>query len=369
MKFTIPKYKLETLILMADSIIEHKISSIIFSNIILEVKENKLFISASDSQIVFKAIEEIEVVEDGKVLINSKKLSDIIKVLPDDEIQFTSDENYNITINPINSTSNLKYNLKGIIEEDYNLEINIDQSSMFEYNIEQLKEMVNKISFATADDDPVYSLNGIYLEVLDNKFSMVSTDNKRLCYNYQFENEPNQTLVVPKKFFNIINKIKTTSENILLGIQEKKISAKIDNLLIESYLLEPNYPKYKNIFPKSIEYNVTINTNEFKNKLKAISALIENNKDPITFEFQTDKLHIYTKNSEFGNAEDNMNIEYRQDSKTINMSYNNINDFIKVINSENFTMEFGEKARIILMKPDVQDDNYTFNYLSVTVQN
>jgi len=368
MKFTIPKYKLENLVLMADSIIEHKISSIIFSNIILEAKENKLFISASDSQIIFKATEEIEIEEEGKILLNSKKLADIIKVLPDDEIIFTSDENYNITINPKTVSSGLKFNIKGIIEEDYNLDISIDKSTMFEYKFEQLKEMVNKIVFATADDDPVYSLNGIFMEIKDNKFSMVATDNKRLCYNYQFSEEPEKTIVVPKKFFNIINKIKTVTENIFLGIQDKKISATIDNITIESYLLEPNYPNYKNIFPKSIVYNAKINTAEFKNKLKAVSALVDNNKDAITFDFQMDKLHIYTKSSEFGNAEDYMEIEYRQDPKTINLAFNNINDFIKVIDCEFFTVEFGEKARIILFKPEIQNEEYTFNYLSVSVQ-
>jgi len=368
MKLIIPKYKLENLIIIADSIVENKISSVIFSNMILEAFGNKLYISASDSQITFKANDDAEVIDEGRILVNAKMFSEIIRVLPDDDIEITTDQELNVRIKPVNKEKQLKFELKGIVEDEYKLNIEFDEKDLFQYKFDLLKEMISKVIFAAADNDPVFSLNGVYLEAIDNKLSLVATDKKRLSYVYQFEDESRIKIVVPKKFFHILNKIKTSNENIMIGLFQKKIIMMIDKIVIQSYLLEPNFPNYKNIIPKDTKFSVKINLEEFKRKLRIISPMINPNDDSIIFDFDIDKLHIHTKATDIGNVEDFMSCEFRQDAVTLYVSHKNIFDTMKVLDCNDFIMEFDENPKTILIKPSEQNDDYNFIYITVSIQ-
>lgn len=368
MKFIAPKYKIENLIILADSIIENKVSSIIFSNIVLEVKENNLIIMASDSQIYFKAMEEVEVVEEGKILLNSKKISDIIKVLPDEEIEFVSDENYNITIKPTNPEMNIKFNLKGIVEEEFDINVVYDEEKLIEFDFNLFKNMTSKVLFATALSDKHYTLNGVLLEKFSNKISLVATDKRRLAYCYQFREEiPDIQVLVPKKFFSEILKIKSVSEKFYLGIEENRIIFKIDNIILISTLFELNFPDYKKIINSNSIYEAVIDVKELLSKLRTISVLLNSLEDGVIFNFDMDKLMLYTKESEVGMAEDTMSVEYRQDPVSISLMYNNIADLLKSIDFDKIKFGISENKKMVVIRPFEENKDFNYLYLTVTI--
>jgi len=367
MRFIIPKYKIENLIFIADSIVESRVSSVIFSNIIIEAKGNRLYISSSDSQITFKGHEEAEVKEEGKVLVNSKMFSDIIRVMPDDDIEVSLENEQILKIKPVTKETSLKYELKAILSEEYNLNIEFEEKELFPFNFELLKKITEKIVFITADSDPYYSLNGVLLEKKEDKLSFVATDKKRLAYGYQFDSEADIKVIIPKKFFNILNKIKVSSENIMLGVFTKKVIISIDNFLIQTFLLEPNFPKYKDIILTNCKYTIKLDTEELKRKLKMLSPLIAVDDDTVIFDFNNDKLHLISKSSEAGMVENFMNCEFRQDPVTINISYKTINDILRVIESDSILLEFNSNPKTVMLKPFTQNENYNLLYIFVVV--
>lgn len=368
MKFIAPKYKIENLIILADSIIENKISSIIFSNIVLEAKDNKIIIMASDSQIYFKAMEEVEVIEEGKILLNSKKVTDIVKVLPDEEIEFMSDENYNIVIKPTNPDLNIKFNLKGIVEEEFDINVVYNEEKLIEFNFELFKNMISKVLFATAISDKHYTLNGVLLEKFNNKISLVATDKHKLAYCYQFFEEiPDIKVLVPKKFFSEILKIKSVSKKFYLGIEENRIIFKIDNIIIISTLFELNFPDYRKIVNNNPVFEAVIDVKELLSKLRTISVLLNSFENGIVFNFEMDKLMIYTKESEIGMAEDRMDIEYRQDPVSISLMYGNIAELLKNVDFDKIKFGISENKKTVIIRPFEENKDFNYIYLTVTI--
>ncbi|MCX8059563.1 MAG: DNA polymerase III subunit beta [Spirochaetes bacterium] len=367
MKFIIPKFKLENLILIADTIVESRVSSIIFSNIVIEAFANRLFISASDSVISFKGNEEAEVKEEGKVLVNSKMFSDIIKVLPDDDIEISLFNNELLKIKPVNKETSLKFELKTIISDEYNLNIEFEESQLFSVNFNLFKKMSEKVSFLASDVDKYYSLNGILVEKKDDKIAFVATDKKRLAYSYQFDFDPEIKAIIPNKFFNILNKINIANDNIMFGIFPKKVILLADNILIQSFLLEPNFPEYKRIILSNCYYNVKLDLEELKKKLKMLSPLISSLDDTVIFDFNKDSLHLVYKSNEAGNVENFMSCEFRQEPITLYISYKNLNDILKVVDSEFILLEFNQNPKTIMLKPFNQDENYNLLYVFVVV--
>lgn len=367
MKFIIPKFKLENLLLIADSIVESRVSSIIFSNIVIEAFGNRLYISASDSVISFKGNEEADVKEEGKVLVNSKMFSDIVKVLPDDDIEVTLSNNELLNIKPVNKETSLKFELKTILSEEYNLNIDFEEKELFQINFNIFKKMSEKVSFLAGDVDKFYSLNGVLIEKKDDKLSFVSTDKKRLAYCYQFESEPEIKAIIPSKFFNILNRINIASENVMFGIFPKKVILLAENIVIQTFLLEPNFPEYKKIILSNCYYNIKLNLEELKKKLKMLSPLISSLDDTVVFDFSNDSLHLIYKSNEAGNVENFMSCEFRQEPITIYVSYKNLNDILKAVDSEYILLEFNQNPKTIMLKPFSQEDKYNLLYVFVVV--
>lgn len=181
MKFSIEKFKIAELLSQADSVIEQKTFSLVFSNLLLEAVNGKIIISATDSITFFKAYDNANVLEEGKTLVNAKKLFDIVRNVPDTILFFETSDNNEIII--FSENYDFKFQLKTMNYTEYNISFDIEFENTFEIDAQYFKEMIHKTIFAASDElDKQFSTSGIMIEKKDNKLNVVATDKKDLLF-------------------------------------------------------------------------------------------------------------------------------------------------------------------------------------------
>ena len=134
----------------------------ILKGILLEVDDsNVLTLSASDLDLSIEKRIDISAEEPGAVVVSAKLFSDIIRKLPNEEIQIEEQENNVIVIKCLAS----EFTIVGQPADEFpNIgEINEEKKLSLEKDI--LKEMIKKTSFAASIDESKGIIVGVLVEM------------------------------------------------------------------------------------------------------------------------------------------------------------------------------------------------------------
>ena len=308
---------------------EKKDNTQITSHVLIIANEN-LILKATDKEIGLKIKTDAQILEKGKITINAKKLSDIIKALQNKEIEIKKEED-TIIITQENSI----YKLSTFNAEEFPEFPNPNDLNKFETDNETFSDAIKKIFPVIDTNNPKYELNGALFDIKENT-NFVSTDTRRLAL-YKTNKAGKETkIIVPKRSISEIKRILQNDMEIFYD--EVYLILKNENTLFFTKLINGKYPAYEKIIPKEFKYSLNLPKNEFLSHLKQISIIstevkITIKKDKIVFESFSDE-NMEAKTSF------NINTEIENFTFAVNSKY--ITDFLNVINSENFYLNLNE---------------------------
>lgn len=366
MKFSIEKFKIAELLSQADSVIEQKTFSLVFSNLLLEAENDKIIISATDSVTFFKAYDNANVMEIGKTLVNAKKLFDIVRSVPDTLLYFETNENNELLI--FSENHSFEFELKTMDYTEYNISFDISFENSFEIDAHYFKEMIHKTIFSASDEiDKQFSTAGIMIEKKDQNINIVATDKKRLAVCRKFEELPDLISIIPKKMMNIILKVRSSDEKFKISLTEKKFSIEIGSIQYMSHLLEPKFPNYRTLIQDTFEYSSIIEKDLFNQNLKMISSMFSN-EDTILIKMEKNLMTISNLETDIGRGKVHFDIDYDKEPVEFAVSYKNIADFTRVIDCSSFKLCFNNPQKAIFFMPFEEKKDYNYIFITVPVK-
>ena len=149
----------------------------ILENVLFEIENGNLLITASDLQTSVMVELQVESKENGSVAIPAKILIDTLKNLPEQPVTFSIDENnYNIEIN----SDNGRYKLAGENSADFPKVPEISDGYSFRVNANTLALAIGNTIFSTSTDELRPAMTGVFFRLSSNSCTFVSTDGHRL---------------------------------------------------------------------------------------------------------------------------------------------------------------------------------------------
>ena len=308
---------------------EKKDNTQITSHVLIIANEN-LILKATDKEIGLKIKTDAEILKKGKITINAKKLSDIIKALQNKEIEIKKEED-TIIITQENSI----YKLSTFNTEEFPDFPNPNDLNKFNINQDIFSDAIKKIFPVIDTNNPKYELNGALLNIKE-KTDFVATDTRRLALYKTKATGKEIKIIVPKRSISEIKRILQNDMEIFYD--EVYLILKNKNTLFFTKLINGKYPAYEKIIPNKFKYSLNLPKNEFLSHLKQISIIsnevkITIQKDEIIFESFTDE-NIKAKTS-FKTKTEIENFVFAVNSKYIT-------DFLNVISSETFNLNLNE---------------------------
>ena len=334
MKITIQKSIIENILIHASSFLEKKDTSQITSHVYLNVKDSILTLKATDYEIGFLVTtNKINILEDGSVTANGKKLLDIIKILKDAEINLELKNNI-LHI----SQSHSKFKLPTFASSEFPEFPNSENKTPISIESQVLIESLKKITPAIDTNNPKFELNGALIDIKNDSINFASTDTRRLAVvNIENQNSNELSIIIPKKA--IIEIQKLFFENIELYYDETNLIIRSEQYLFFTKLINGNFPEYSRIIPKELSNILILPKALIIDSLKQITTISTDVKitmlhNDITFESLSDD-----------NIEAKTIINYPTNFTTpfsiaINSRY--LIDFLNSINNSEFTIGLNE---------------------------
>ena len=328
----------------------------ILTGIKFELKEEGLYLSASDSDISIRTFipkEEItEIVTTGSVVISGKYIVEIIKKLPDKDIVIEVMDGYNTII----QTDGSEFNLNGIDPNEFpNLDLEETKNPIV-LNPAIFRTLINQTFFATSLSETRPLLTGINFKLNGHMLEVIATDSYRLArkeidLKETYENEFN--LVIPGKNLVELSRIlEDDKENVYLHIFNNKVLFKYKNLVFLSRLISGTYPVSSNIIPDEFRIDIECNYSDLYDMIDRASLLTsDKDKNTIKLELKNRELIISSNSPEIGKVEEKVSID-NDSSISISFSSKYMLEAIKSFNSEKIHLLMNNDNSPIIVKSD-----------------
>jgi len=364
MKLTIQKEPLYQALQWIQPVVEKKNTVQILANILCQVENNNLFISATDLEIGMKVSIPVQNSEDGKLTLPSKQFFEIVRELPDEEIQIEKKNNDWVEI----KTKKSRFNIVSLSAEDYPALPLFEDKEFHPIKANSLSNMIDKTAFATSTDATRYHLNGVYFEKIENNLMrMTATDGHRLSFVDQEiflnQNEIKKGIIIPKKGLSEIRKlidINNGEENKIEFSNEKGyLFLKKENIYFFVRLIEGEYPDYKPVIPKNTDKTLIVDREEFISALRRVSLLAHEKSKGIKLSVENNLLVITSSNPDMGEAREELDIDFNGETIEIGFNARYLLDCLPVIDSEKIELKFKDRLSPGILQ-GVSQQNHTY---------
>ena len=337
----------------------------ILEGILIQTNDNEVKLTTYDLEIGIEYIIECEVKEQGATVVNAIMFSEIIRKLPDTEIDIELNEKNLLVIECEGSL----YKLATMNPTEFPElpQINIENSIEIEQNA--LKDMIRKTIFAVSTEENRPIFTGCLFEITNNKLNLVAVDGFRLAWKSRFlQTKINDfTAVIPGRTLNEINKIILDSfDTIKIGVAKNQALFEMENCKIVTRLLDGEFLNYSSVIPENWETRIRVNKDVIQNCFERISLIssssIEKEKKyPVKVMIDIGKVTISCTN-QTGDAKEEIYVS--TEGKNLEAGFNPkyFLDALRAIDDEEVFIDFGTSISPCIIRP-VDEGDYIYMIL------
>lgn len=342
----------------------------ILEGILIQTNDNEVKLTTYDLEIGIEYIIECEVKEQGATVVNAIMFSEIIRKLPDTEIDIELNEKNLLVIECEGSL----YKLATMNPTEFPElpQINIENSIEIEQNA--LKDMIRKTIFAVSTEENRPIFTGCLFEITNNKLNLVAVDGFRLAWKSRFlQTKINDfTAVIPGRTLNEINKIILDSfDTIKIGVAKNQALFEMENCKIVTRLLDGEFLNYSSVIPENWETRIRVNKDVIQNCFERISLISSSStekekKYPVKVMIDIGKVTISCTN-QTGDAKEEIYVS--TEGKNLEAGFNPkyFLDALRAIDDEEVFIDFGTSISPCIIRP-VDEGDYIYMILPIRLK-
>ena len=361
MQFVIKRDALLKSLTLAQGIIEKKNTLPILSNVLLDAKNGKLSIIATDLDIVFyDEISEIQIHKEGATTTSATILYDILrKISGNSDIKFdlknenklnliTDNSDFNLLCLPIDSFPNFA--------DDF-------ESEDISFNKSKLLALLNKTKISISNDDTRHYLNGIYLHLTESQnrtyLTGVATDSHRLssCSIEIDTGKSFNSIILPKKtVFQMCNLLADTNEKVLVKTSESKIQFKIGKTKLVSKVIDGNFPDYRKVVPTDNNKIVTVAASDFVQAIERVITVSLDRKEGVKLVLSKDNIKFSVNSTNSGEGNEIIKSNFTGEEMTVSFNSKYLTDIASEVEDKNLKINLKDPTSPVLVE-DMSDKN------------
>lgn len=333
--------------------------------ILIEASLNDVKLIANDIELGIETIIESDVKEPGRVALDAKLFSEIIRKLPDSEVLIETNANSQANIRCERSN----FNIPGTSGEDFNYLPEVEKNKSITLSQFTLKELIRQTIFSISDQEATKIMTGELFEVNNDILKVVSLDGHRISIRkvQLKESYDGFKVIIPGKTLIEISKILNggTEDDVNVYVTNKHILFEYDNTKVVSRLLEGEFYKIDQMLSSDYETKLRINKKEFANCIDRASLFIkESDKKPIILNIENNSIYMKI-NTAIGSM--NEEIEINKEGKDLKIGFNPkfLMDALQVIDDEEIDIYMMNSKSPCFIRNE--DNSYIYLILPVSI--
>jgi DNA polymerase-3 subunit beta len=365
MEITVSKFELLRELTATQGVVERKTTIPILSNYLFEAAGDKLSLTATDLDLSLRTACAAKVKKEGSCTIPARKLHDYVKLLPDADITIKLLENHWVSIRC--GRSNTK--MVGMARSNFPSLPQFPTAGVVKIPATVLRAMIAKTTFAIANEESRYTLNGALMVLKPESITLVATDGHRLAHiersGEKFEGVSGEMkTLIPKKAMDEIKSLLDSSdvETVEFAKDESTLYFRIGTRLLTSRQLTGQFPNYEAVLPKDNSKSIVVNCEDLTGAIQRVAQFADERSRAVRMKMDKGELKISASSTETGESEDSIETSYNGDTITIGFNAQYLLDFLKATGSGEVRLEFKDAQSAGQLRPGEGDD-YKYRYI------
>jgi DNA polymerase-3 subunit beta len=361
MQFVVKRDTLLKSLNFVQGVVEKKNTLPILSNVLLQLKDNKLSIVATDLDIVFyNEISDVKIINEGSTTTSAAILYDILrKISSNSELNFDLKSENKLSLKSDSADFNLLClptdNFPSFVDEFEGQEIALDKNRFL--------KLLNKTRISISNDDTRHYLNGIFLHLTEahgrHFLTGVATDSHRLSSSsLEIESTNNfSSLILPRKtVFQLCSLLSETSDSLTMQSSENKIKFTLGKIRLISKVIDGKFPDYKQVVPATNDKILNVPSKEFINSIERVASVSLDRKEGVKLKIDKDNIQLSVNSANSGEGNETIKADYNSESLNISFNSKYLIDIASEIENKNLKMNLKDSTSPVLIE-DASDKN------------
>lgn len=371
MELTVGKADLQKELQLCQGVVEKRSTIPILSNVLLRANDGRLQIAATDLDVTILSSTSARITTPGGVTIEAKRLFDIVRSLPDDDVHIALQENNSVSV----ESGTAKFRLLGLPAEDYPTLPSVNVSEGFAIPLDELKTMVGKVKFAITHEETRFQLNGALLKVQPNKLEMVATDGHRMALiNFpsgitgKGKKGSDLTILIPRKALDEILRLEPGEDGtVRFGVSENQLFFEAGERRLLARMIDVNFPNYMEVISRDNDRHVMVDRERLLSTIKRISLVANERTRAVRFDFAPGKLTVSSTNPELGDARETVPIDYAGQPFYVGLNAAYVMDFLSATDTPSVSLDLKDENSQCIGRPASTAEDLPYDYLYVVM--
>jgi DNA polymerase-3 subunit beta len=345
------------------------------SGIKIDVSQDSIILTGSDAHISIQVILNnasddalgLSITEPGTIVIDSRYLLEIVKKIDSSDIHI---EIIDGTLTHFTGQK-AEFRINGYRPSEYPVIDFSEPAVRFSIAPKLLNEVMSAASFAVSNKDTRPVLTGINMKSEKGTLICTGTDSFRLARKTAKVDCPAFSVTVPARTMNEAKGIFANESSISVSLSDKKIQFRSTSVIMQSTLLEGNYPDTDRLIPTVFNNTLVINRGSFLSSIDRTSFIKTDNMSIIRLQVSSaDDITISAKSPEIGEYNEDLTaISYEGIPVDISFSGGYMMDALKSLSTDNVIIRFTENMKPFVINNEGEDQSVLQLILPVRTYN
>jgi len=350
--------KLNNFISKIEKITGKNLNLPILSCILLEAKDNKLFLKSTNLDLGVEIFINAEIEEEGTIAIPGSVLKNLINNISGNNISLKTEKD-NLLVSSESNTSVIK----SFPNDDFPMIPKIDLKDKILIDCKKLLKGFKSVWYSASTSTVRPELSSIFISIKDNYLYFVATDSFRLAefkIPVKTDKELKNILIPYKNIPEIIRVFEDVDGDIEMSFTKNQISFKYDNIYLTSRIIDGNFPDYQQLIPKEHTTEVVVLLDDLINIFKIIN-IFSNKFNQVSFNIDPGNkvFEMNSKNDEVGENVNKVAAALSGEALSINFNYRYIIDSFQSIHTDSLVLQFNGQSKPLVIR-GVSDNQFLY---------
>jgi DNA polymerase-3 subunit beta len=361
MELVVRKNELLRELQLFQGIVERKNTIPILANVLIEAKGDEVRMLATDLEVALRSRCHASVAKGGSLTLPAKKLYEILKALPETDVRIEEDKK-GVKV----AADRFDSRMQTLPREDFPTLPDASGKTRATLPRSALKQMVEKTQFAITGEDTRYFLNGAKFVLRPDTLTLVATDGHRLALvdvAHKIGINEEIGVILPKKTLLELGKLLAEGDgDVLFEAGENHLFFEVGGRMLISRMIDGQFPAYERVIPKNNDKDIDFERERLTSAVKRVALLSNERSRAVKFEISKGKVEVTSSSSEFGEASEEIAVDYSDAPLAISFNAQYVLDFLSAVETDSVQLSLKDEVSQAVMRP-IGAQGYSYTYV------
>ncbi|MBD5561022.1 MAG: DNA polymerase III subunit beta [Clostridia bacterium] len=325
----------------AVSAVQHaigKVQNTIQDCILIECRDNRVVLRATDSTLSIRTELDAIVNNDGRAAVPARLLGEIVRRLPDADVTVTTSGQSALYLQCLSA----KVDLRMQNADEFPVPPQVEETAPVSLPQAQLRRMIEQVVFAVAVNEDKPILTGVLFQLEKDRLTLVALDGFRMAVRSDtILSDMEGSFVIPSRALReAVRAMQDTEEEMSIRFDASRACFSVGTTEITTQLLEGRYVRYDSLFPKSFAIRVRADRLMLLEALQRASVIASGEENNVVmFDIHDNDLSLEAA-SQAGQLSESLPAITQGDDLRIALNGRFVMDVLKAIEDEEVEMVF-----------------------------